>query len=42
MVEVASLSNFYAADDYHQKYLFKNPGGYCHVNLNLIKPEEKK
>lgn len=26
------LGNFYPAEDYHQKYLRKNPGGYtCHV-----------
>lgn len=30
------------AEEYHQDYLVKNPGGYCHVNLNLAKPEEKK
>jgi len=21
--------NFYTAEDYHQRYLEKNPGGYC-------------
>ena len=26
---------FYPAEDYHQDYLRKNPGGYCHVNLGL-------
>ena len=26
---------FYAAEEYHQDYLRKNPGGYCHVNLGL-------
>lgn len=41
-VEVKPLNNFYEAEEYHQKYLDKNPGGYCHVNLNLIKQEEKK
>ncbi len=42
VVEVKPLLNFYEAEEYHQKYLDKNPMGYCHVNLNLIKPEEKK
>lgn len=30
------------AELYHQDYLKKNPGGYCHVNLGLAKAEEKK
>ena len=31
VVEVMPLQNFYPAEDYHQKYLDKNPGGYCHI-----------
>ncbi len=27
--EVATLDTFYYAEDYHQQYLAKNPGGYC-------------
>jgi len=27
--EIATLDNFYYAEDYHQQYLAKNPGGYC-------------
>ena len=27
--EVRELSDFYYAEDYHQQYLAKNPGGYC-------------
>jgi len=27
--EVAELSDFYYAEDYHQQYLAKNPNGYC-------------
>lgn len=42
VVEVEPVRNFYAAEDYHQKYLQKTPGGYCHINLMLAKPEEKK
>ncbi|TNF06534.1 MAG: peptide-methionine (S)-S-oxide reductase [Bacillota bacterium] len=30
------------AETYHQDYLIKNPGGYCHVNLGLAKAEERK
>jgi peptide methionine sulfoxide reductase msrA/msrB len=26
---------FYSAEEYHQDYLRKNPGGYCHVDLSL-------
>lgn len=31
-VEVQPLENFYTAEEYHQKYLEKNPGGYCHIS----------
>ena len=30
-VEVKPLQSFYPAEEYHQKYLDKNPGGYCHI-----------
>lgn len=30
-VELAPLRNFFSAEEYHQKYLDKNPGGYCHI-----------
>jgi len=30
-VEVHELVNFFDAEEYHQLYLVKNPGGYCHV-----------
>jgi len=42
VLEVEPLRDFYDAETYHQKYLVKNPGGYCHVNMNLIRPEERK
>lgn len=36
-IECAPLQNFYPAEDYHQDYLYKNPGGYCHVDPSLFK-----
>ncbi|MEG6523580.1 peptide-methionine (R)-S-oxide reductase MsrB [Desulfotomaculum sp. 1211_IL3151] len=30
-IEVFKLANYYPAEEYHQKYLDKNPGGYCHI-----------
>ncbi|QDR81613.1 peptide-methionine (S)-S-oxide reductase MsrA [Sporomusa termitida] len=41
VVEVEPLKNFYPAEDYHQDYLRKTPGGYCHIDLGLAKPEER-
>lgn len=41
-IEILPLKNFYLAEEYHQDYLKKKPEGYCHVNLNLIRNEEKK
>ena len=35
-VELMPLHNFFAAEEYHQKYLDKNPGGYCHIPRNLF------
>lgn len=31
-VLIEPLTSFYAAEAYHQDYLDKNPGGYCHLN----------
>ncbi|MBQ8953016.1 MAG: peptide-methionine (S)-S-oxide reductase MsrA [Clostridia bacterium] len=33
-VELKPLENFYPAEEYHQKYLEKNPGGYCHIHFD--------
>lgn len=35
-VEVLPLQNFFKAEEYHQKYLDKNPGGYCHINPAMM------
>ncbi|HWG99551.1 MAG TPA: peptide-methionine (S)-S-oxide reductase MsrA [Pilimelia sp.] len=32
--EIAPLADFYYAEDYHQQYLHKNPGGYCGIGPN--------
>ncbi|KXO16017.1 methionine-R-sulfoxide reductase [Clostridiales bacterium KA00134] len=43
VVEVEPLNNFVRGEDYHQDYLDKNPGGYCHINLSLVnKPLQAK
>lgn len=31
-IEIMPLHNFYPAEEYHQKYLDKNPNGYCHIS----------
>lgn len=30
-VELEPLHSYWTAEEYHQKYLDKNPGGYCHI-----------
>lgn len=35
VTEVVPLKNFYVAEEYHQKYLDKNPNGYCHIDLSI-------
>ncbi|WP_326911002.1 peptide-methionine (S)-S-oxide reductase MsrA [Sedimentibacter sp. MB31-C6] len=35
VTELEKLKNFFPAEEYHQKYLEKNPNGYCHIDLTL-------
>lgn len=43
VTEIKPFHVFYKAEEYHQDYLGKNPGGYCHINLGLAKlPLEKE
>lgn len=35
-VELKPLINFFSAEEYHQKYLEKNPGGYCHIPKSMF------
>lgn len=34
-VEALPLENYWKAEEYHQKYLDKNPGGYCHIRVKF-------
>jgi peptide methionine sulfoxide reductase msrA/msrB len=36
VVSVEELTNFFPAEEYHQDYLGKNPGGYCHIPVSKI------
>ena len=40
-VEVKPLGNFFPAEEYHQKYLDKNPGGYCHIPASQLNLKDK-
>ena len=39
-VEVLPLGNFFPAEEYHQKYLDKNPNGYCHIPRKMFQLEQ--
>ena len=43
-VELEPLRNFFPAEEYHQKYLDKNPGGYCHIPASFftLQAEQKQ
>lgn len=36
VTELMPLQNFTPAEEYHQQYLDKNPGGYCHIPSSAI------
>ena len=40
-VENEPLKNFFPAEAYHQDYLDKNPGGYCHIPRSLFDKAKK-
>ncbi|MCD4826166.1 MAG: peptide-methionine (S)-S-oxide reductase MsrA [Acholeplasmataceae bacterium] len=42
VVKVKENLDYELAEDNHQKYLKKNPFGYCHINLGLAKEDERK
>lgn len=35
VTEIMKLESFYDAEEYHQDYLKKNPGGYCHIDMSI-------
>ena len=41
-VERKPLENFFPAEEYHQKYLDKNPGGYCHIPAVFFTLEQER
>lgn len=36
VTEIERVKSFYEAEEYHQKYLAKNPKGYCHIPKELL------
>jgi len=41
VTSVKMAEDFYPAERYHQNYLSKNPGGYCHINLSSVHKIQK-
>ena len=41
-VELAPIQNFYSAEEYHQKYLDKNPDVYCHIPQKMFHLAEEE
>lgn len=40
-IELMPIINYYKAEDYHQKYLDKNPFGYCHIGSDKFDEAKK-
>ena len=40
-IEALPLQHFCKAEEWHQKYLEKNPNGYCHINFEKIEKAKK-
>lgn len=40
-IELMPIVNYYKAEDYHQKYLDKNPFGYCHIGYDKFEDAKK-
>ena len=40
-IELMPLINYYKAEEYHQKYLDKNPNGYCHIGKDKFEDAKK-
>ena len=40
-VAIEPIRNFFSAEEYHQKYLDKNPGGYCHIPRSYFSLADK-
>ncbi len=36
VIEAGPLTGYTPAEEYHQDYLDKNPGGYCHISRDLF------
>ena len=41
-VELEPLRNYWPAEEYHQKYLDKNPRGYCHIPRRMMELQKEK
>jgi peptide methionine sulfoxide reductase msrA/msrB len=39
-IEATGLVQYYTAEEYHQKYLDNNPGGYCHIGRDKFAKAE--
>lgn len=40
-IEVLPLQNYSRAEEYHQKYLCKNPSGYCHIGVEKFEQAKR-